>query len=227
MVVCGGGDVATFYYLLISWHMHVATLFGDPHFVSLDGNAYTFNGVGEYVIINALNGSFLVQARTEPAERTDGGDPVGSVFTAIAARSNNSDTVEVQQSSLRGVNILVNGERLPVGEPREWQFMGVSVIYEGNNGVSVRFNSGGSLYAQVRSNILMIEIAAFPTEFWNQTQGLLGNWNGNPDDDFLLPDGQVLSTDISMEDIHYLFGEECECACCGWTNEKWEGNRVL
>lgn len=193
--------------------MHfAAVLFGDPHIVSLDGNAYTFNGAGEYVILDALDKTFLVHTRSEPAERADGGQPVGTVATAVAVKRNNSDTVEVQQSSLRGINILVNGERLSVGdEPREWQFVGVSVTYEGNNAVSVRFDSGESLHVQVRSNILMIELAAFPIEFWNQTRGLLGNWNGNPGDDFLRPDGDILSTSISMEDIHYLFGEECEC----------------
>lgn len=74
----------------------LAVLFGDPHLVSLDGQPYTFNGAGEYTILNALN-SFLVQGRSEPADRTDDGQPVGTVFTAIAARSNNSATVEVQQ----------------------------------------------------------------------------------------------------------------------------------
>lgn len=191
-----------------------ASLFGDPHIVSLDGNAYTFNGAGEYVIVDALNKSYLIQARTELAERTDGGQPVGSVFTAIAARTNISDTVEVQRSYLRGVNILVNGERLAVDEPREWPFVGVSVTYEGDNGVLVRFNSGESLHVRVQSNILRIEIAGFPIAFWNQTKGLLGNWNGNPNDDFLLPNGQVLPTSISMQEIHYLFGEKCEYRAC-------------
>lgn len=178
--------------------------------MSLDGNTYTFNGAGEYVIIDALDKTFLVQARSEPAQRTDGGQPVGTVFTAIAAKTTNSDPVEVQQSSLRGINILVNGERLPLAEPREWQFIGVSIEYEGNNAVSIRFDSGESLHVQVRSNILMIELAACPDAFRNQTRGLLGNWNGDPDDDFLRPDGAILSTNASMEDIHYMFGEECQ-----------------
>lgn len=177
--------------------------------MSLDGNAYMFNGAGEYVIIDALNKTFLVQARSEPADRTDGGQPVGTVFTAIAAKTRNSDPVEIQISSLRGINILVNGERLLLDGPREWQFVGVSVSYEGDNATSIRFDSGESLRVQVRSEIMMIELAACPDVFRNQTQGLLGNWNGNPDDDFLRPNGDVLSVNASMEDIHYLFGEEC------------------
>ena len=183
--------------------------------MTLDGKGYTFNGAGEYVILDALNKTFLVQARTEPAERADGGTPVGSVFTAIAAKTRNSDAVEIQRSFLRGINILVDGERLSLtDDPIEMQFVGVGVSYEGNSSVSVHFDSGESLHVCVRSDIMMIELGAFPEEFRNQTQGLLGNWNGDPDDDFLRPDGSVLHTNASMEDIHYMFGEQCEYMQC-------------
>ena len=178
--------------------------------MTLDGKAYTFNGAGEYVIIDALNKAFLVQARSEPAERVDGGQPVGTVFTAVAAKTNNSVPIEVQKSSLRGINILVDGERLLLTDPREWQLAGVVISYEGNSSVFIRFDSGESLHVQVRNSILMIELAACPDEFRNQTRGLLGNWNGDPNDDFLRPNGDILSTDASMEDIHFMFGEECK-----------------
>ena len=134
---------------LLGTCFYAAFLFGDPHIVTLDGKAYTFNGAGEYVIIDALNKAFLVQARSEPAERVDGGQPVGTVFTAIAAKANHSVPIEVQKSSLRGINILVNGERLPLTEPREWQFAGVVVSYEGNNSVFIRFGSGAVSYTHL------------------------------------------------------------------------------
>ena len=34
---------------------------GDPHITTLDGLKYTFNGLGEYTMINADNGSFVLQ----------------------------------------------------------------------------------------------------------------------------------------------------------------------
>ena len=43
-----------------------------------------------------------------------------------------------------------------------------------------------------------------------KTKGLLGTWNGNPQDDFTLPDGTVLSSDASPEDVHYKFGLKCK-----------------
>lgn len=105
----------------------------------------------------------------------------------------------------------MNGGRLSVAEPREWQFTGVGITYEGNNLVSIFFDTGEMLHVQVKSSVLIIELADLPLEFTGKTKGLLGNFNGDPSDDFLRPDGTVLPTDASAEDIHYLFGEECKC----------------
>ena len=187
-----------------------ALLYGDPHVITLDGLPYTFNGAGEYLIMDALNKSFLIQARAEPVERSDGGPPVGTVFTAIAIRTNYSVVVEVQRSSLRGINIVVNGERLTINEPTEWQFEGVAISYEGNHTVVLLYDTGEHVEIKAVNNLLQIEMAAGNINFQNNTKGLLGNWNGDPDDDFLRPDGSVLSPNATLEEIHHQFGEKCE-----------------
>ena len=33
--------------------MFIATVFGDPHIYTFDNQAYTFNGLGEYVLLRA------------------------------------------------------------------------------------------------------------------------------------------------------------------------------
>ena len=45
----------------------VATGFGDPHVFTLDGFEYTFNGLGEYVLLQMPSMDLVVQARTSQA----------------------------------------------------------------------------------------------------------------------------------------------------------------
>ncbi len=44
--------------------------------------------------------------------------------------------------------------------------------------------------------------------------GLLGNFNSNIDDDFMTPDGSILSSTADQKTIHYDFGELCKYARC-------------
>ena len=45
-----------------------------------------------------------------------------------------------------------------------------------------------------------------------KTSGLLGNFNGDPDDDFQTPDGSLVAPDADMKTIHYEFGLLCMIA---------------
>ena len=66
---------------------------GDPHFKTLDGGNYTFNGLGEYVMIDAQNGAFQLQARTKAAQ---GNLTTATIFSAGAAKEENTSTIEVR-----------------------------------------------------------------------------------------------------------------------------------
>ena len=64
---------------------------GDPHFTTLDGKTYTFNGWGEYKVFQQqLDSTFLFQARTAPIVNTSATQFVGFAFGSIG-----SDYVEV------------------------------------------------------------------------------------------------------------------------------------
>ena len=66
--------------------------FGDPHVLTLDNKNYTFNGLGEYVMLDAKDGFFQLQARTQLAP----GDGTATAFSAGAAQETNSSKVEVR-----------------------------------------------------------------------------------------------------------------------------------
>ena len=55
----------------------VATTFGDPHLVTLDGFSYTFNGHGVYTMLNIDEIGLKFQARMQPL-KTEGRESRGT-----------------------------------------------------------------------------------------------------------------------------------------------------
>lgn len=76
-------------------------MWGDPHFVTLDGKNYTFNGLGEYVMLDAKNGFFQLQSRTRLAK----GEGTATVFCSAVMKEGNSSTVQLDLER-NGKNIL-------------------------------------------------------------------------------------------------------------------------
>ncbi|XP_041485881.1 sushi domain-containing protein 2-like isoform X2 [Lytechinus variegatus] len=125
---------------------------GDPHISTTDSTTYTFNGYGEFTMMTALNGTFILQARTAPLEGV----------------------------SVTGRNIT-------------------------SDGIVVTFDQGVGLTMKASEGAMSILLVA-PESFQGQTQGLMGTWNGNSSDDFLTPNGTLLSPDSTTEELHYQFG---------------------
>lgn len=66
-------------------------LWGDPHIVTLDGQNYTFNGLGEYTMVKLQDGSFQLQARTKLAK----GGGSATIFVAAVAKEKDTSAVQV------------------------------------------------------------------------------------------------------------------------------------
>lgn len=84
-----------------------ALFWGDPHIRTIDGIAYTFNGWGEYTLLEVRNKSdnslqLGVQARTDRVIDSTGNYTEATIFTAFAAR-------DFQSSS--SVHIELNGNK--------------------------------------------------------------------------------------------------------------------
>ena len=76
-------------------------MFGDPHIVTLDGYQYTFNGKGEFILVETLDGSFTLQGRmTEPVLTTDSQVNNNTIkatsFESLAMKDGTSPTVQLE-----------------------------------------------------------------------------------------------------------------------------------
>lgn len=73
------------------FNFFIGWLWGDPHFVTLDGRNYTFNGLGEYTMVDVKYGRFQLQARTKLAK----GGGTATAFVAAVAKEVNTSAVQV------------------------------------------------------------------------------------------------------------------------------------
>ena len=85
----------------------------------------------------------------------------------------------------------------------------VAVARPENDSFLMVFPSGISITVKVVSGALSIVFAA-PRSFKNETKGLLGTWNGDPEDDFLTPNGTIVPSNATSKDIHLNFGLSCK-----------------
>ena len=76
--------------------------------------------------------------------------------------------------------------------------------------VQVTFKSGSGVDFCEDKGMLTF-VVTLDDVYFNKTRGLLGTYNDNPDDEFTLPNGTVLSSSLSSRQIHYDFGLKCKC----------------
>lgn len=75
-----------------------AAIFGDPHIVTFDNLQYTFNGMGEFVLVRGRTGrdTIDIQGRFQQVQRNIYGPVMATQLTSIVAMGNATDTIEVR-----------------------------------------------------------------------------------------------------------------------------------
>lgn len=58
---------------------------GDPHIATLDNRTYTFNGRGEYTLVENVMTGFALQGRTEPVSETSNATQFSAFAMGIKA----------------------------------------------------------------------------------------------------------------------------------------------
>ena len=175
---------------------------------------YTFNGFGEFVLIETTDDSFTLQGRMTLAQDEEGNFISATAFSAIVAREMDSDTVQLQLLDSEiiddEIDALVNGELIDFEGLPNQHFNGVT-LDKTDNSISIVFSSGVYLEARVENGIISVLSISLPLSYKSQTSGLMGNYNENTSHDLLPRDKTIpISTSSSTEDIHNLFGLTCK-----------------
>ncbi|XP_071898725.1 mucin-4 isoform X2 [Anas platyrhynchos] len=179
-----------------------ASAFGDPHITTLDGLTYTFNGLGDFVLLLAgdARSSFVLQGRTA---RT--GTAQATNFVAFAAQyiSSTTTTVEWTLGSQGDIQVLLNNQTIQFAYSQD---MGAEVHYSPGvllvnaSSITATFDGTVSISISASAGLLSV-VCSLPDRYHNTTKGLLGVWDNNPADDFQMPNGTSIPVNSSEEEI--------------------------
>ncbi len=164
--------------------------YDDPHVVTFDGYRYSFQTVGEFVLVQAKDGGFQVQVRqgAVPGRQL-------SLNTAVAMQVGNS-RVAVYSKDFPDGNasnpVWVDGR--PASVQGTLELSGGGSIQGGNGNYLVQWPTGeqvGISKLSVAGMDFMNVTPAVP-EQTGRYRGLLGNLDNNPEDDLQTRDGRVI-----------------------------------
>ncbi|KAK3583696.1 hypothetical protein CHS0354_021446 [Potamilus streckersoni] len=217
-VCCQKSQHCDLYYLLHptgTCYLQLPSLFGfswgDPHIVTLDGFNYTFNGWGEYTLVE-IGSTFIIQARTDLAARADGDPTNATIFSAFAALDNQNASIHIELNKEKN-GMIVYGNRIDFtsnfseGSQYSLETDTLSILKQKNDStLRILFPSSG-IYLNVSIGIGMLTLGlSIPRRYSNQTKGLLGNFNSDSTDDLMFPNGTRLNVNATERQI-FQYGQ--------------------
>ena len=166
-----------------------ATSSGDPHLNTFDRLAYDFQAVGEFILVKDNDGAFEIQVRQKPAGRNISVNQATAMNVA-------GDRVGFYPS--KKFKLIINGN------PQELLIN--NSIKLPNGGYINRYNSE---YAVIWPNNEAVVFVGtyFVNVYINKSKkgkiiGLLGNANGDPNDDITKRNGVNLGTNLEFSTLY-------------------------
>jgi hypothetical protein len=202
-------------------------MWGDPHFGTLDGTSYTFNGYGEYTYLaishntsspaafDTINQSytFMSQIRTIPLLSSN-----VTVTKGFAARSNNAEAESVSVTISRREHLILRrgNETLEFEDNINTFFFPELTITRLDGDNNSHFSFSWTIGVTIQINVikmtspseqLVLNVAASVAGiFRGRTYGLLGTYDGTANNDLRSKNGSIISSNDSLERIHKDFG---------------------
>jgi len=192
----------------------VGICYGDPHFLTFDEQVWRFNGKGEFILLEQINN--LDQNILEPNGLTIQGrfsqlsTKLVTILSAISIKDGNS-RISIYLNQFGNMNIFLKDSQNP-------QMISIGNSFISQDGILISRiedskyqillpTSGVSLIIISRFSMLNL-IVILPNSLKSKTRGLLGNWNGNKNDDFILRNGNIIPITSDFETLHSSFGLE-------------------
>lgn len=156
--------------------------YGDPHLSSFDGANYSFQTVGEFILVKSIKNNLEIQCRQQPQNENF------SLNTAVAMNVG-GDRVAIYAENKPDFDpspLRVNGAPIQLFGRTYFLSKGGNIRLTGRNYI-ITYPTGEIVNIEMRGTgsvqFLNVSVQLFECD-QNNFQGLLGNANRNPDDDF-------------------------------------------
>ncbi|NER98781.1 MAG: hypothetical protein F6J86_33990 [Symploca sp. SIO1B1] len=175
---------------------------GDPHIETFDGKNYEFQTLGEFVLVESNSGDLQIQVRQERFNNTSNRVSVNTAVATLVDGTNVGFYLGQNQSlEIDGIDTsLSNGSFLTVGNSHITRVGNTfTIIYAGDDGIVT--NEDDRLEVTLYNNHITTEVF-LSREREGSVQGILGNGDMDPTNDFALRNGTVLSDQLSLDEIY-------------------------
>lgn len=182
---------------------------GDPHMTTFDGVKYDFQTAGDYLLTSSSNENFLIQ--TQQVRHNEKISVNGAAFLNV-----NGDEIELyaQNHPDEHTNKVIRINGMTIENERSEVILehgGVIRYQKGRN--VVNWPTGEQLHFSVREfqNSALLDLTVFVPGCRSEYTGLLGNNNGDREDDTAVRDenGNVASTASDIDrSFDALFGKD-------------------
>uniref|UniRef100_A0A8W8N521 Fibrillin-1 n=1 Tax=Magallana gigas TaxID=29159 RepID=A0A8W8N521_MAGGI len=195
--------------------VRTAWFWGDPHINTLDGGQYTFNGYGEYTMMKIdHNGTqFELQARTDLATTANGTTINATIFSAFVAKDHTGSIVQVEMSRNRDkMYVRANGRDVTteIDSNPDFVLRTINMTLSKDNGTVVASFVQSAITIKISLGVRFLTSETMVDERYNgKVVGLMGNFDGNSTNDFVLPNNTILfgSAVNSERKIYENFGQ--------------------
>jgi fibulin 1/2 len=207
-----------------------AWFWGDPHISTLDGKQYTFNGIGEYILMKTVGETFVLEGRTRLVENSS-----ATVFSAFSMAQFEDFSQSLLQSTVIHTELMsdhtlrvmvccytmsddltasssilsgshwrdVTEEFFHLNNISHLALYNVVLARPGNAMLVAAFSSGISVTVEVKKGLLTVVFAA-PEAFKGDTKGLLGVWDDDVSNDLTSRSGIAIHVNSTDRQIHSL-----------------------
>lgn len=179
---------------------YCARSWGEPHVTTFDGFDYDMQAVGEFIAMSSND--IEVQSRTQPFRDSDR----ISMGTAVAVGID-EHRVTVNIDADRDEIIRIDGDAVSLDDLRkESRSLGEATLNVVGDTLQVDLGDDRVTIANLEEREFIDLYLDFDSNDL-VTEGLLGNANGDPTDDFTTRDGEVLDQPLSHDELYGTFVE--------------------